>query len=574
MEKRNKFILGATGVLLVALLAGCTPSQTVPDETSNPGSFDPNVSEDDSKALVKDEFDSDGKLLISFFGIDLDSLQAPTADTTKIINYIQDKFQVKFTYQTATVSSWKTILNQDIGGGDVPDIFFHTRDEPSYSSWLDDEYLFNYSKYLANYPNLKAAFDRYNAKEMKTYLGGDFYGYPIVMNQNTDKNIINEHCLYYRRDWYDALKAKNFQPSSGRALVDPEDASFNYLNFYDLCEGFTKGDPDGNGQNDTYAYALTKDGGVYWWYPLVSMFNVIQTTNTGWSKNESTGRWEPDCISDKMKEAVMWIADLYDHGYINSNYATTATQTVMKNDFVNGVAGMMTYNATYPAGKGILDLMASFTSDSKPLSEVCRAMPVVTGKDGTKQVYGYGNYYGFNSIDNDVTSNKKRKIMSIMDWMLSDEGQTLLNYGIEGVHYKLENGKIVSLLGNDTRGYPKTLYNDDVAPGIYRIKGLVSWSTMVPDTIEHYSEQMQLLNAWNNSGYLKNDPLFYCSVDPSYSLTISSLNDATEIAFKKIVSKNPGDRDSVWSSYAHKWAVTGSSYINAMNDAAQLLEAA
>lgn len=30
---------------------------------------------------------------------------------------------------------------------------------------------------------------------------------------------------------------------------------------------------------------------------------------------------------------------MYDKGLINSNYATTATQAVMKNDFVNGVAG-------------------------------------------------------------------------------------------------------------------------------------------------------------------------------------------------------------------------------------------
>lgn len=35
----------------------------------------------------------------------------------------------------------------------------------------------------------------------------------------------------------------------------------------------------------------------------------------------------------------------------------------------------MTYNATYPMGKGILDLMETFAVGGKSLSDVCRAMP-------------------------------------------------------------------------------------------------------------------------------------------------------------------------------------------------------
>ena len=77
--------------------------------------------------LVEDEFDKDGKLIISYFAIDLDSLQSQTEDTKKIMNYIENKFNVKFKFLTGTASSWQQVLNQYIGGGDVPDIFFHNR---------------------------------------------------------------------------------------------------------------------------------------------------------------------------------------------------------------------------------------------------------------------------------------------------------------------------------------------------------------------------------------------------------------------------------------------------------------
>lgn len=561
INNMKKTLLGLfTTLMIVGACASCGNNESITNSGMNDGQL----------GFVDDKYDKDGKLIISFFGIDLDTLQSPTEETTRIINYIQDRFGVSFKYLTSTTSGWQSVLNQYIGAGDVPDIFFHDHQEPAYSSWRSDDnrYLFNFSTYLDDYPHLKEAFKRFPEKEMKAYLGGDYYSYPIVMNDLTDQDKINEHALYYRRDWYTSLVNKGYQPTSGRSLVDPEDESFNYLNFYDLCEGFTKGDPDNNGKDDTYAYAMTKDGGVYWWYPLLSMFNVIWD---GWHFNETSNRYEPDCISEEMKEAIWYIADMFDKGFINQNYATTATQPVMKNEFVNGLAGMMCYNATYPMGKGILDLMVQYTSSDLALGDVVRAMPVPTNNEGKKTMFGYRNAYGFRAINNDVTINKKKKIMEIMDWMLSDEGQIVLNYGLENVHYKYDaNGKMISLLGKDEKtGYQKTLYDDSVAPGIYRIKGLVSWSTLIPDEMEYRDEQMQLLSAWK-SDQLITSPLSYCTVDTSFATTISQLNDMIEVNFKAIVAKvNEDTRQSTWNNFVKKYGVTGSSYINAMNESAK-----
>ena len=514
---------------------------------------------------LPDSFTDDGKLIIQMFGIDLDSLQSQTEDTKKIMDVIENKFNVKFTFLSGTTSSWENLLGQYIGGGDVPDIFFHTKQEPAYSTWLKDGYLFNYSEYLDDYPNLKAAFARYDEDSLKLSLGGDYYSYPIVMDSTTDREVINEHALFYRSDWYEALKAKNWQPSSGRKLTDPEDPGFNYLNFYDLCEGFTLGDPDGNGKNDTYGYALNKD--VYWMYPLFAMFGV---NYNGWYKDGD--KWKPEAVSDATKEAVMFVADMFDKGFINSDYASTSQQA-MKNDFCNALAGMMTYNATYPMGKGVLDLMEKYIPEGKSLSDVVRAMPVVTGKDGGKYMVGYSNFYGYNAINNDVSENKKKTILSIMDWMLSEEGMQLLNYGIENVHYKMNGGEMESLLGIGTDGYPKTLYDDTVAAGIYRIKGLVSWSTLIPEHINHYEEQMQLLKSWGASDYLVQDELAYMAVSSDFALTIATLTDSVDLAYQNIINKISGDktaeREKIWNNFVKTYTMKGDAYITAMNEQAK-----
>lgn len=524
-----------------------------------------------------DDYGEDGRMNISMCGIQFDSLQTQSADTKLIVDYVQDKFNVNFDFINMPAGSWKTVLNTYMASGEIPDIFFHTRYEPAFTTWVEDQILFDFSEMLGDYPNLTKAFDRYGVNTLKNYFNGGLYGYPVVMDDQSEDAIINEHAMFYRRDWYQNLVNKGFTPTSGRALVDPEDPSFNYLNFYDLVEGFTLGDPDGNGNNDTYGYALPKEDGVYWWYPVLSMFGVV---DRGWHYDETSQKWLPDEISDEMKEAVYYLADMYDNGYINASYATTCAFEVMKNEVVTGKAGMCCYNASYPMGQGFLTLMDSnqASKHGETLSECVRAMDVPTGTDGKKHMFGYGNFYGYQSINNDISDAKKRKILDIMEWMLSEEGNTIMNYGLEGIHWKKgASGEIVSLLGNNDDGYPKILYDYDVAYGIYYLKGLVSWCTPISPDIRYYDEQMQCLNAWSGEDELFMDPLFYVAPPSEYSTTQGRLENIKSKAFKKIVNAVSGEtaeekratRDDIWSSYVANFQDKGSAYFDAMNEAAK-----
>ena len=99
----------------------------------------------------EDVYDANGNLQITFFGIDIDSLQSPTKDTKLVLDYIEKNFKVKFNFISGSPDGWKTVLNQNIGGGDVPDIWFHEVDQPQYSSWLEDDYLMDFKPYLDDY---------------------------------------------------------------------------------------------------------------------------------------------------------------------------------------------------------------------------------------------------------------------------------------------------------------------------------------------------------------------------------------------------------------------------------------
>jgi len=56
--------------------------------------------------------------------------------------------------------------------------------------------------------------------------------------------------------------------------------------------------------------------------------------------------------------------------------------------------------------------------------------------------YGYSGGWG---VAISSTSKNKDRAFQFLDWLASDEAQVLLNWGIEGKHYKVENGKRVML---------------------------------------------------------------------------------------------------------------------------------
>mgnify|MGYP003308163091 CR=1 FL=1 len=528
---------------------------------------------------LEDEYTDDGRLIINFFGHDLDSLNGLTPDSKKILDYVENKFQIKLETTTATVASSPTLLNQLIGGGDVPDMFIHFKEEPAYSKWLNEEYLFNYSEYLDDYPALKANFTALGSESVvKNYLGGDYYSFPIVLTSNAKSGeLFTQMAMYYRRDWYQALVNKNWQPSSGRALVDPEDPNFNYLNFYDLCEGFTRGDPDGNGSSDTVGYGLNKDSGIYWWYPLLNMWNINEK---GWEYNQTTGKWEPEILTERGKNAVMWIADMYDNGFINSNYNTTVTYEMAKSDFCSGKSGIICYNAIPGVPEGIMENLKGFigkVANSQRISDVVRGMPVVTGVDGQKRIQGAVNNYGYMAINNDISETKKRKILEFMNWIFTEEGDTVLTWGLEGDHweYAADGTTKKSLLPLDNNNMQHILKNDSIAPAAFRLKGIASWEIKYTNSPRSYvNETEQIMSAWDKQ-YLCIDELTFIRASNEYATIEAELIDKVTTVCKNIVANiknNPAQtRENYWNALVNYWNDRGGNYINAINEAAKSL---
>lgn len=520
----------------------------------------------------KDEYTSDGKMIIEYFGINIDALQSRTKTTDRIITYIEDKFGIEFDFVSGGSVDWLGQLNRKIADGDVPDMFFHDAKDPSYTTWREEKYLMDYTPYLNDYPNLKACFESYSP-EMKEYLGGAWYGMPLKLNDDVEGYVTNEQAMYYRRDWYENVKDyrpdNKYADSQHSAIKDPEDPTFDYIDFYNLCEAFAKGDPDGNGKDDTYGYAFAgKDTGSYWFWPIFSMFNVAYD---GWTK-EADGSYSAQIVSDEMKEAVFFMADMYDNRLLASNYSSSLTSANLYTDFATGRFGIMTTSSSYNNSVNILTQQAPNIPEGGDITDVVRGMPIVTGKDGVKRALGVYNFYGFTSVCNDISDAKKEKILQLMNWMLSEEGMMVLEYGLEGEQYEIgENGEIKSLLGIDRNGNANYLYSDEVGPGLFEFKGIVSWrKNNLPKYVPYYEAAKSISDAWGEDfEHLVLNPFMYMRLDPSYNLIETNVKNQIDSCLKNIIAstnnKPANFRENTWNDFV-SFFNGETKYIKAVND--------
>lgn len=518
-----------------------------------------------------DKYTSDNKLIIEYFGISLDALQSRTTVTDTVVKYVENKFGVKFNFVSGGATDWLGQLNRKIAEGDVPDLFFHDAKDPSYTTWRKEKYLMDYTPYLDSYPNIKTRFEAYD-DNMKEYLGGSWYGMPLMLDDNAAGKVMSEQAMYYRRDWYEAIKGytptNKYADAAHASIKDPEDPTFDYIDFYNLCDAFANGDPDGNGKADTYGYAFAgKDTGAYWFWPILSMFNVA---HDGWVKG-ADGNYTAQVVTDEMKEAVFFMADMYDNKLIANNYSSALTAANMYSEFANGKFGIMTTSSSYNNASNVLAAQAGRIPVGGDITDVVRAMPVVTGKDGVKRAMGVYNFYGFTSICNDISDVKKQKILEIMNWMLSDEGLTVLEYGLEDQHYTVRaDGSFESKLGRDRNGNVNYLYSGEVGPGLFEFKGIVSWrKNNLPHDIPYYDAAMEIYREWGTDyDNLVLNPFMYMRLDTSYNLIETSVKNQIASCLKNIVApmdnKPANYREKTWNDFV-SYFNGQTEYINAVN---------
>ena len=355
-----------------------------------------------------------------------DSADQAISTDLPIIQEITKRTGVNFEFVAApnTEDQFREKFNVTVASGDIPDIMVSTyRDdmmkvaEQGTFAALDD-YIDQYA------PNLKKILDE-NPDYIRDIRAsdGNIYFMPFIGAVKTFK------VWMLRGDWLDKLGLE--------VPVTLDD-------WYNVLKAFKEQDPNGNGEADEIPYTTRNtQAGVL---AFMEAFGI-----SGFEANEQffieDGQVKYAYTDPRCKEALEFINKLYSEGLIDSEYATNDTN-VWLSRLTNEVSGACQDTTARAYSWGTQVRAANADSDAY---FVVVAPP--KGPDGTQMTTSQMQAIrGFTAISAD--SPYIKEIVQLFDYFYSEEGSLLMNFGIEGETYTMENGKptYTENIANDSQG--------------------------------------------------------------------------------------------------------------------------
>lgn len=295
-------------------------------------------------------------------------------------------------------ASYADKLSIVLASGEMPKGVFVTY-QPNVIAAMKDGQFWEIGPLLKNYPNLsKMNPDHFSNIAVQ----GKQYGVPVYRPMGRDG-------LVYRKDWTDELGIKELPKTLEEYL--------------DVFRKQVKAHPG------TYGTVETKELGEFYRY-LVQVGGFYK-----WG--EKDGKIVPDFMGPKYMETLKFFRTMYQEQLLNPDFATISAND-MYAKFYAGKIGFV------PAVAGVANGWELNVQKSVPTAKVGVA-PII-GPEG-RRVPGYSGNNGFFLFPKSSvkTEAELKQILTFFDKLLDKDMANLTHYGVEGVDYKVTDGKAETL---------------------------------------------------------------------------------------------------------------------------------
>ena len=338
-----------------------------------------------------------------------DPADADSAVLKKLEDYVGEKLEIEWVNDTAYDNS----VVETIGSGDYPHVMLVGSKSSAFVQAARSDMFWDISEVFDNpekYPNLTQAREDVNHN---ISVDGKIYG--IYRARELGRAGVS-----IRKDWLDRL---------GLGIPKTIDE------FSEVLRAFTEDDPDGNGQNDTYGMTVTS----YLSGPLDNLA-VWDGAPNGWGVDEETGELKPSFMFDEYKDTLKLMREWYSKGYINQDMSTMATGD-WSNPFLEGHSGVIIDVAD--RSRRLAQNIASVDPTA-----VVDVFGYVTKSNGSEpRTYPTNGYNGFYVFPKSTikTHEDLERILTVMDKLNDETASDLMNYGIEGVQYTVDDNNYVTI---------------------------------------------------------------------------------------------------------------------------------
>lgn len=224
---------------------------------------------------------------------------------------------------------------------------------------------------------------------------------------------------WIRKDWLDKLK-----------LSVPETPEQLLL----AAKAFTEQDPDGNGKKDTFGLTGGK----------TSAFNpIFGAYGVGWLGGAAfyvkDGRMVNSLYDEGMQDALGFIRQMIDAGVVDPELmANTGLQHQQK--AIKGQAGIVYIDWPNMSKEQFVEQIKAVNPNAEWVQ-----LAALKGPGGQfDSAHDIGSTAALYAMPKalEKSPDKLKKVIELLNYVSSQEGSNLVQFGIEGKHYNLDNGKV------------------------------------------------------------------------------------------------------------------------------------
>lgn len=238
-----------------------------------------------------------------------------------------------------TEDTYRQKINVTLASGDLPDVVIV--EAPQLKQLVDADMVTDMTQYYEDYA-AELTKDIYTQEGSSVLDSATFDG-KLMAIPNADSSQESTQYMWIRKDWLDNLGLE--VPTTMEELLA-------------VAEAFTTQDPDGNGENDTYALAVTQTlyGGAM---SLKGFFAGYHAYPEIWV-DDGAGGIAYGSVQPEMKDALQTLANMYAAGQIDKEFGVKAGDKVAET-IASGKIGIdfgEQWNPMYP-------LISNFQNDDK-----------------------------------------------------------------------------------------------------------------------------------------------------------------------------------------------------------------
>ena len=283
--------------------------------------------------------------------------------------------------------AYKEKLNLMLMGGDIPDlIYFQGGDEAIAKQGL----LVDLKPYVDNSAVMQKVLMEFNKKRIANY--------PYLLWIAPPRARV----ALVREDW--------FKEAGGKTPVTVDD-------YYNLFKTLKKNHPD--------AFVMTDTGNTN---RMDFTFEQAFGETATWIKQG--GSYVYKKVSDAEKKKLAFYQKLYKEGLFDKDYITTKWDTMEDKLYTNKVA------LVFGTSGVVCDIYDTKLKKNQGVGLV--ALPPAKG---VGQGYAVSTAKETRGWAISAQSKNPDLVFKLLEFMATDEGQLLDRYGIEGIHYTVDNGK-------------------------------------------------------------------------------------------------------------------------------------